>query len=188
MKTDKTVELEKSIYHATNKQGVFGCFEVTIGWFGDERVDYMTYDTNGIWRCYEIKVSKADFHSKAKLTFIGNFNYYVLPYELYQEIKDEVPDNIGVWSGGSYVKRAKRQGLKVDEQILKNSMIRSLAREFQDKMRNNDPDLIKSYKREIERVKREMREYRDEYIDVRNELYELKHPEMSVASQVTADA
>ena len=55
-KTEETLLIENSIYRETNRQGVFGCFEVTIGWFGKERVDYMTYDTKGIWRCYEIKV------------------------------------------------------------------------------------------------------------------------------------
>ena len=48
MKTKKTLKLEQDIYNATEKVGVFGCFEVTIGFFGKERVDYMTYDTKGI--------------------------------------------------------------------------------------------------------------------------------------------
>jgi len=47
-KTELTIQLERDIWSATVKQGVFGCFEVTIGWFGKERVDYITYDTNGI--------------------------------------------------------------------------------------------------------------------------------------------
>lgn len=33
-KTEVTIELEKAIYSETRKQGTFGCFEVTIGWFG----------------------------------------------------------------------------------------------------------------------------------------------------------
>lgn len=33
MKTKKTLKLEKQIYNATKKMGVFGCFEVTIGFF-----------------------------------------------------------------------------------------------------------------------------------------------------------
>ena len=188
MKTEKTSELEMAIYHATVKQGVFGCFEVTIGWFGNERVDYMTYDTKGVWRCYEVKVSKADFHSKAAITFVGNFNYYVLPFELYQEVKDEIPDNVGVWAGENFVKRAKRQELKVDEQILKNSMIRSLAREFENKVRNNDPDIIKRYKREIERTQREARNARERYFSIYQELHELKRSKADAESQVTADA
>ncbi len=83
-KTELTLTLEREIWRATNKQGVFGCFEVTIGWFGNERVDYLTYDTKGTWRCYEIKISKTDFRSKAKNTFIGHYNYYVMPQELYE--------------------------------------------------------------------------------------------------------
>ena len=72
----------------TNKRGVFCCYEVTIGWYGKERVDYLTYDTNGVWRCYEIKVSKSDFYSKSHNTFLGHFNYYVMPEELYEQVKD----------------------------------------------------------------------------------------------------
>ena len=36
MKTEDTKRLEMAIWNATNKQGVFGCFEVTIGWFGKD--------------------------------------------------------------------------------------------------------------------------------------------------------
>ena len=118
-KTDKTLELEREIWQATHRQGVFCCYEVTIGWFGDERVDYLTYDTKGIWRCYEIKVSVSDFHSKAKNTFIGHFNYYVIPRELYEKVRDEIPSHVGVYVGGGCVKKAKRQVPKVDEQTLK---------------------------------------------------------------------
>jgi hypothetical protein len=35
-KTEQTLALEREIRKATVKQGVFGCFEVTIGWFGNE--------------------------------------------------------------------------------------------------------------------------------------------------------
>ena len=85
-KTEETLRLERSIFKATKKMGVFGCFEVTIGFFGKERVDYMTYDTKGIFRCYEIKTSLSDFHSKAKKTFCGHYNYYVLTKELYEKV------------------------------------------------------------------------------------------------------
>lgn len=60
-KSEMTKKLEREIWKATNKTGVFGCFEVTIGFNGNERVDFLTYDTKGIWRCYEIKVSKKIF-------------------------------------------------------------------------------------------------------------------------------
>ena len=56
MKTKETLDLEKSLFRFTNRLGTFGCFEVTIGWAGKERVDYMTYDTKGDFKCFEIKV------------------------------------------------------------------------------------------------------------------------------------
>ncbi|YAR63260.1 hypothetical protein ACUIAK_09600 [Bacillus cytotoxicus] len=55
-KTEITVEMERQIYSATTcNQGVFGCFEVTIGWFGKERVDYLTYDTRGFGVAMRLK-------------------------------------------------------------------------------------------------------------------------------------
>lgn len=77
-KSEATLKLEDDIRAATLKMGVFGCLEVTIGFGGKERVDYMTYDTQGIFRCYEIKVTKSDFHSKHSNSFVGHYNYYVL--------------------------------------------------------------------------------------------------------------
>lgn len=70
MKTKETKCLERAIWRATSTQS-YGYFEVTIGWFGKERVDYMPYDTQGTFRCYEIKVTKADFHSPCHHSFVG---------------------------------------------------------------------------------------------------------------------
>lgn len=113
MKTDDTKRLEMEIWNATNKQGVFGCFEVTIGWYGKERVDYMTYDTKGVFRCYEVKVTKADFRSRRHNSFVGHLNYYVLPSDLYEEVKAEIPEHVGVYierSGFLHsIKKAKRR-------------------------------------------------------------------------------
>lgn len=156
-KTDLTIELEKQIWKHTKKSmGVFGCFEVTIGWYGKERVDYMTYDTKGIWRCYEIKVSKADFNSKAKVSFIGYYNYYVMPEELFEQVKDEIPSYIGVYvSKGRYltsVKNARKQELGVDEQILKDSMIRSLYRESERVISSNDQTVVERLRKQVVRA------------------------------------
>ena len=142
------------------------CFEVTIGWFGKERVDCLSYDTNGIWRCYEIKVSKSDFHSKAKKTFCGNYNYYVLTNDLYNEVKDEIPNHIGVYVGGNLIKKAKKQELSVDEQVLKDSMIRSLYRESEKILKSDEPTIVESLKRQLNYQKRLYREYYDKYWDL----------------------
>jgi len=165
-KTELTIKLEREIWRATVRQGVFGCFEVTIGWFGSERVDYITYDTKGIWRCFEIKVSKSDFHSKAKNTFIGHFNYYVMPQELYEQVKDEIPSHIGVYINGVSRKNAKKQELGIDEQVLKNSMIRSLCREFTKQFNSGNPALIEQYNRREKQLERERNNYREKYWDL----------------------
>lgn len=170
-KTEATIELEKAIWGATSKQGTFGCFEVTIGWFGNERVDYMTYDTNGIWRCYEIKVSKPDFHSKAHNTFIGHFNYYVMPQELYELVKDEIPKEIGIYIGGTLAKRPKKQELKVDEQILKDSMIRSLYRENEKFVKTCDNKYIDRLNNRISRLESDARENQNKYCKLSNGIY-----------------
>lgn len=169
-KTDLTTQLERNIFSATAKQGVFGCFEVTIGWFGEERVDYMTYDTKGIWRCYEIKVSKADFYSKAKKTFVGHFNYFVMPIELYESVKHDIPAHIGVYDEFRCIKRAKKQNLLVDEQILTNSFIRSLSREFHKQFRSGNPNVVDSLNREINRLRKERDRYRSDYQTLNREV------------------
>ena len=93
-KTAETLDLEARLLRYTS--GQFGCDEVTIGPAGCERVDYMTVDFKGVWRCYEIKVSKADFRSKARKTFVGHLNYYVMPQVLYEVVKVEIPKHVGV--------------------------------------------------------------------------------------------
>lgn len=163
MKLQETLDLERGIWKATKKQGVFGCFEVTIGWFGKERVDYMTYDTKGIWRCFEIKVSKSDFRSKAHNTFIGHFNYYVMPRKLYEQVEKEIPDGIGVYVGGACVKKPKKRELGVDEQVLKDSMIRSLSRDVDKQIKSEDKHLVDALNREIGRYRREKEDWYKKY-------------------------
>ncbi|MHA2856908.1 hypothetical protein ACXZ7E_23105 [Paenibacillus lautus] len=174
-KTDLTLQLERQIYGATNKMGTFGCFEVTIGWYGQERVDYLTYDTKGIWRCYEIKVSKADFYSKAKKTFIGHLNYYVMPHELFNVVKEDIPSHIGVYAGSYSLKKAKRQSLGIDEQVLKDSMIRSLAREAGKLMKSENPDFVNRMNRMINREQKEKEQFRDRYHSLLSEVSELRN-------------
>lgn len=165
-KTDLTISLEREIWNATHKQGVFGCFEVTIGWFGKERVDYLTYDTNGIWRCYEIKASKSDFHSKAHNTFVGHYNYYVMPKELYEQVSDKIPRHIGVWLGDSCIKKAKKQELTIDEQILKDSLIRSLYREAEKVIKSDNPTIIESLRRKAKNMEDRAKKYERKYWDL----------------------
>ena len=162
-KTELTKQLEKDIWCATEKMGTFGCFEVTIGFNGRERCDFVTYSTKGIWRCYEVKISKSDFHSKCKNTFVGHFNYYVLTQELYDIVKEEVPKHIGIYVGSCCVKNAKKQELGVSESILKDSMIRSLCREFQKQYMSEDETIVAKLNRSVSRYKSERNKYKKLY-------------------------
>lgn len=96
-KTAETLELEKLLFRFEGgKLGKFACFEVTFGkrdpWQKgtSERVDFVTYENQeNTFRCYEIKVSKSDFMSNAKKTFSGDFNYFVMPRELWNKLNAE---------------------------------------------------------------------------------------------------
>lgn len=186
METDLTKTIKVALWKFTDKQGTFGCEEVTIGWFGNERVDYMTYDVKDTFRCYEIKISKSDFHSQNHNSFVGHLNYYVFPQNLYSEISREIPDGIGVIlygdSGMKLAIRSKRRIPTVDIQTLKNSMIRSLDREvdYYRKMLDRDTMLKKS--REISRLEKENRNLNARNRDLYYELCDLKHPERKLAA------
>jgi hypothetical protein len=97
-----------------------------------ERVDLLGY-SKGEWRFYEIKSSLGDFHSPHKWTFLGHYNYFAMPVELYEKVKHEIPDGIGCYviDNGECrcIKNAKRQDLRVSEDLLKNAFIQSLSRE-----------------------------------------------------------
>ncbi|MDF2879664.1 MAG: hypothetical protein K0R54_221 [Clostridiaceae bacterium] len=174
MKTEETKKLEKDIWFTTHKIGVYGCFEVTIcANDSTERVDYMTFDTKNIWRCYEIKVSKHDFYSNAKKTFLGHYNYYVLTKELYEQIKDEIPHNIGVYVGKKCVKKAKKQVLGIDEEILKKSMIRSLYRYFVKDVESNSVSTIENLKRQLSQCRNQKDKYYHDYWNLRREVESL---------------
>lgn len=121
--------------------GVFGCFEVTIGWYGKERVDYITYSTDNTIRCYEIKVTLADLKSKASQTFIGDYNYLVITKELWETIQADIElgwryHNQGILVfleegiGMTSVKKAKKKNVTLGTRAtILESMVRSLNRE-----------------------------------------------------------
>lgn len=96
MKTERTKKLEHLLAHKFNLRNDFYVFECTIGWYGNEIVDCIMYNCQREIYCYEIKQSKQDFYSKNKLTFIGNKNYFVMPYSLYLQVKNDIPIEIGV--------------------------------------------------------------------------------------------
>ncbi|CAM2079617.1 MAG: hypothetical protein NSGCLCUN01_03838 [uncultured Clostridium sp.] len=172
-KTELTKEIEKALRIETSKW--FGCAEVTIGWYGKQRVDFMTMDSKEIFRCYEIKISKSDFKSKHGHNFVGHFNYYVVPKELYESIKDEVSKEIGVyiWNGKclSLVKRPKKKELEVDISILKNSMIRSLYRDTSKIITSENIDIMNGLKSRLAKAEKENRDNLRQYRQYRDAIY-----------------
>lgn len=161
-KTDLTKQIEKHLMMKNNKMNTFNCLEVGIVFkvkrpherfpqymvtrHDTEICDFISYEQDrDIFRCYEIKVSKQDFYSKCKKTFVGNYNYYAMPKKLYQEVKQNIEDYIGVVDeNGFCLKRPQKVNLKIDKEKLLVSMIKSLNREnykhFYKKLRE---DLIK---------------------------------------------
>ena len=98
--------LEKHI-NPHNDPRIYMSKEVTFdyGTLNQVRVDYMRFvpinnTVSGIEKgdfyCYEIKSSVKDFHSKNGHNFIGDFNYYVMPLEVYQKVEVEIPYRVGV--------------------------------------------------------------------------------------------
>ena len=97
MKTQTTKDLEKLLEKHFNSRNDFYVFECTLGWYGKEIVDCVMYNCQREVNCFEIKQSVQDFHSKNKLSFFGNKNYFVMPYELYEKVKNEIPYEIGCY-------------------------------------------------------------------------------------------
>lgn len=113
------------------------------------RVDYMRFKPvnntvsgieKGDFYCYEVKSSVEDFHSKNGHNFLGDYNYYVMPEEVYAAISHEIPYYVGVFVPGNKnyrgdwydlksVKKAKRRDRErpVSEMLL--MMFRSAARD-----------------------------------------------------------
>ena len=148
-KSKLTKKLESKIMKETLKLGTFGCLEVKVGFPSNKRfvtnneeiIDYMTYNTNGEIRCYEIKSSLADLNSGSHVSFVGHYNYFVMPRKLWLELldKDLVTryffEGVGLYllddDGSFYLERkAKKKFISLGvSTILLESMLRSLSRE-----------------------------------------------------------
>lgn len=134
-----------------NDQRIYWAREATFDYSTTNavRVDFMKFKPvnntvsgieKGDFYCYEVKSSVEDFHSKNGHNFLGDYNYYVMPEEVYEQIKKEIPYQVGVYvpdgmdyRGGWYnlkaIKKAKRKDRSkpVAEMLL--MMFRSAARD-----------------------------------------------------------
>lgn len=99
VKTSLTLEMEEALYYYCRENSDIVVEEVVMPddhGIVDTLSCRLTTENTFEWRCYELKVSLADFRSKAKLSFIGNYNYFVLPKSLYEKVKDQIAPTIGV--------------------------------------------------------------------------------------------
>lgn len=137
-------DLTEKLINPHNDTRIYWAREVSFDYTSCNtiRVDYMKFKPlnntvsgieKGDFYCYEVKSSVDDFHSKNGHNFIGDFNYYIMPHDVYLEVKNEIPYNVGVYCPNSgelrSVKKAKRKdrGRPVSEMLL--MMFRSAARE-----------------------------------------------------------
>ena len=100
-----TALLSLSMQHyicPNNDPRVYWAREVTFDYATADakRVDFMKFKPvnntvsgieKGDFYCYEVKSSVEDFHSKNGHNFLGDYNYYVMPEEVYEKIKLEIP-------------------------------------------------------------------------------------------------
>lgn len=109
------------------------------------RVDFMRFKPinnteSGIEKgdiyCYEVKSSVEDFHSKNGHNFLGDYNYYVMPEDVFEKVKNEIPHYVGVliptndrWRTLESIKKAKRKDRKKPLSEMLLMMFRSAARE-----------------------------------------------------------
>jgi len=167
-----TLEIEEALEARCRFKRIYGCKEVTIGFYnaglGNEVVDYITMDSKGILRCYEIKVTVQDLRSMAKKSWYGHYNYLVVSPELLDKVADwsqYLPEGVGLLSAGlSSIVRPKKKDISIENSImLKESMIRSMYWKM-DKQRNADSlENLQRLEKRIRDMEKEMRRKEEYY-------------------------
>lgn len=153
-----TKEIENIAYNYLWRKGWYGVFEVAIpraivNKYHRERVDLLSYETSGVYRAYEIKKDKSDFYSGCAWSWIGNYNYFIMPYKLYCEVKQDIPDGIGVWVVREWskdmecVKRPKRRELLCSSTDMQFAMLQAMSREYKKYRKLTEKELKSSSKK-----------------------------------------
>ena len=149
-----TKKLSNSLERYINPHGdprIYWAREVTFDYASSHaiRVDYMRFKPvnntvsgieTGDFYCYEVKSSVEDFHSGHGLNFIGDYNYLVMPEEVYGAVSNEIPYYVGVivptesswrnnWKDLKVVKNAKRRNREKPLTEMLFMMFRSAARD-----------------------------------------------------------
>lgn len=109
------------------------------------RADYMRFKPlnnsisgieKGDFYCYEIKSCAEDLHSGHGWNFIGDFNYFVMPKEVYEQEKELLHSLYGIGvlipeeGKLTVVKKAQRKDRKYPASAMLLFMLRSASREL----------------------------------------------------------
>ena len=137
-----------------NDPRIYWAKEVTFDYAEENmiRVDYMRFKPinnsvsgieKGDFYCYEVKSSVEDFKSKNGHNFIGDLNYYIMPEDVFQSVREQIPYNVGVMipagrKGLETVKNAKRKNRSRPASEMLLMMWRSSRREVVNQRRNAD--------------------------------------------------
>lgn len=136
-----TKEIENIAYNYLWKKGRYMVFEMAVpreiqNKYHRERLDLICYDSDGTFRGYEIKRDIGDFHSGCAWSWICNYNYFIMPKNLYDKVKDEIPDGIGVWvcydwtKNMDCVRKPKKRKLLCSKEALLLAMLQAFSREY----------------------------------------------------------
>lgn len=145
-----SLSIQKYI-NPTNDTRIYWAREVTFnnGTHTKCRVDFMRFKPannsvsgieKGDFYCYEVKSSVEDFHSKNGHNFLGDYNYYVMPEDVFEKVKNEIPWGVGVfvpdgmnykgkWYDLKSVKKARRKDREKPLSEMLLMMFRSATRE-----------------------------------------------------------
>ena len=106
-----------------NDTRIYWAKEVTFDYATENavRVDFMKFKPvnntvsgieKGDFYCYEVKSSVEDFRSKNGHNFIGDFNYYVMPEEVFVRVSHMIPYGVGVYVPDGMNRRGECYDLK----------------------------------------------------------------------------
>lgn len=134
-----------------NDPRIYWAKEVTFNYGTRDaiRVDFMRFKPvnntisgieKGDFYCFEVKSSLEDFYSKNGHNFLGDYNYYVMPEDVYEKAKEKIPFGIGVYvpAGKHYkgewyklksMKKARRKDRNKSSLEMLLMMFRSMARD-----------------------------------------------------------
>lgn len=201
-KTKETRLVEEMLAAKTRNERIYGCEEVTIGFYrdggGNERVDFMTMDSKDIFKCYEIKVTIEDLKSRAKKSFYGHYNYLAVTKELYNKMAEQDIDlvkyNIPKWAGiivfdtGFYagtknikygiesVRKAQKQDISEERaDNLKSSLIRTLYWKMDKYQKISNAETFSALEKEIKHLNQNKKEMQAEHLKWQNSLSHAKH-------------